>query len=87
MPKTRFEVTCPGARQVFLAGDFNTWSPEAQRMKRVKKGQDVFVALVDLLPGRYEYKYVVDGEWWCCPTAPRIPNDCGTENHVIEVAA
>jgi 1,4-alpha-glucan branching enzyme len=87
MRKTRFEFTCPGADKVFLAGEFNAWSPQAQRLKRVKKGEDTFVALVDLAPGRYEYKYVVDGEWRCSPDAPCVPNEFGTENSVIEVCA
>jgi hypothetical protein len=46
-----------------------------------------------LAPGRYEYKFVVDGEWWCEPgctvlsvECPRcIMNDFGTMNRVLEV--
>lgn len=86
MPKVRFCVHCPGAKTVYLAGSFNDWDPSAWGMKRVKRGEDTFVAVVDLAPGRYEFKYVVDGEWMCCPDAPRVPNDHGTENSVIEVA-
>jgi len=56
-------------------------------MTRVRKGKDTFVAVLDLAPGRHEFKYVVDGEWKCCPHAPRVPNDQGTENSLIEVKA
>jgi 1,4-alpha-glucan branching enzyme len=87
MAKARFEVNCPGAREVFLAGEFNDWDPAARRMKRVRKGGDAFVAVLDLDPGRYEFKYVADGEWHCSPDSPRVPNEQGTENSVIEVAA
>jgi len=86
MTKARFTLQCPRAKSVCLAGTFNNWNPTARRMKRVSKAKPDFVAVLDLEPGRYEYKYVVDGEWLCCPDAPRVPNDQGTENSVIEVA-
>lgn len=86
MPHVRFEVRCPGAQKVFLAGDFNNWDPTARRMKRVRRGEDSFVAWIDLEPGRYEFKYVVDGKWCCCPSSERVPNALGDENSVIEVA-
>ena len=84
MPKPRFALTCPGARKVFLAGDFNGWHPEAQRMKRAKKGKDTFVASLDLAPGCYQYKYVADGKW-CCDDGDCVPNDLGTSNNVVQV--
>ena len=83
MPKIRFGVECPGAKTVHLAGEFNQWQP--WRMRRARKGKDVFVVVLALEPGRYEFKYVVDGEWVCCPHAERVPNAFGTENSVIEV--
>ena len=87
MAKVRFTVRCPQARAVHLTGTFNGWDPTARRMKRVRKGGDEFVAVLELEPGRHEYKYVADGEWICCPHALRVPNDQGTENSVIEVEA
>ena len=63
MAVVRFEAECPGASKVCMVGDFNNWDPEARRMKRVRKGEDVFVALVELEPGRQEFKLVIDGEW------------------------
>ncbi|NLO73943.1 MAG: hypothetical protein GX100_07540 [candidate division WS1 bacterium] len=85
MAKVRFTYTCPGAQKVCIAGDWNGWCPDGQRMRRVKKGEDTFVALVDLEPGCYQYKYVVDDEWVCAPEGPRVQNDQGTENSVAEV--
>jgi len=85
MAATRFEVAFPGAKCVYLAGDFNGWSPSVRRMKRVRKGEDAFVAIVELSLGDHEFRYVVDGEWRCCPTSPRVPNDLGTENSVVTV--
>lgn len=56
---TRFTRHSPKA--VFLAGQFNDWSPIATPMRR--DGEDRWIADVALSPGRYEYKFVVDGQW------------------------
>ncbi|MCE5216284.1 glycogen-binding domain-containing protein [bacterium] len=85
MSKVRFEVSLPEVRKVYIAGDFNDWDATARQMKRVRKGEDLFVAVLDLEPGVYEYKYVADDVWRCCPTSPRVPNNQGTENSVVEV--
>ena len=85
MAKVRFEVECPDAKKVFIAGDFNDWAPQARALKRVRKGEPLFVAVLDLAPGRHQFKYVVDGEWCCCPKSPRATNNQGIENSVIDV--
>jgi 1,4-alpha-glucan branching enzyme len=85
MGKVRFEASFPGAKAVFVAGDFNEWDASARRMKRVKKGEDGFLAVLELEPGRYEFKYVVDGEWVCCPCAERVTTEDGFENSVVVV--
>jgi hypothetical protein len=54
-------------------------------MKRVRKGQDAFVATADLPAGDHELRYVVDGVWTCCPKAPRVPNGHGSDNSVVTV--
>lgn len=87
MAKVRFAGEFPGAQKVYVAGDFNGWDPTARRMRRLRKDMDAFVAVVDLEPGRHEFRYVVDGEWTSCPHSPRVSNDMGTENSVVEVAA
>ncbi|NOY81726.1 MAG: hypothetical protein GXP31_12085 [Kiritimatiellaeota bacterium] len=75
---------CPGARKVFLAGDFNEWAPAARRMVRVKDGS--FRARMRLAPGRYEYKFVVDGKWTADPGAEGLaPNGFGGYNSVVQV--
>jgi 1,4-alpha-glucan branching enzyme len=87
MPRVRFVVECPGAKSVCLAGSFNGWDPTARRMKRVRRGEPTFVAVLDLEPGCYQFKFVADGEWLCCPHARRVPNELGGENSVVEVVA
>lgn len=88
---TRFTCHAPEAKAVFLAGTFNDWNPESTPMARDADGN--WRAAVDLKPGHYEYKFVVDGAWWCgsehegdhegCPEC--VPNPFGTRNRVIEV--
>ena len=74
----------PDAKRVYLAGDFNGWDPAARRMVRVKDGS--FRAKMQLAPGEYEYKFVVDGEWIVDSEAPaqRI-NAFGTANSVVSI--
>jgi len=57
-----FVAEAPSAEQVCLAGDFNGWSPTATPMQRLAGGQG-FRAMLPLGPGRYRYRYVVDGQW------------------------
>lgn len=79
------------AEAVFLAGSFNDWDPTATPMARGDGGD--WTASLKLAPGRYEYKFVVDGEWCCEPgctavkvECPRcIMNDFGTMNRVLEM--
>ena len=41
---------------------------------------------VMIYPGRYEYRFWVDGEWYNDPlNTLRCPNCFGSENNIIEV--
>jgi 1,4-alpha-glucan branching enzyme len=48
------------ARRVMLAGSFNDWSPEALAMQKTDSG---WIAAVKLSPGKYWYKFIIDGDW------------------------
>jgi 1,4-alpha-glucan branching enzyme len=75
-----------GAKQVSLSGDFNGWSPDATPMRRDSSGH--WETTVELAPGRYQYKFVVDGEWVPDPLArENVWNQHGTLNSVVEVRA
>lgn len=79
-----FALIRPGARQVALCGEFNGWSPEAGPMTRHEDGH--WEAIVALAPGRYEYKFLVDGEWLTDPVVQEtVPNGYGSVNSVIEI--
>jgi 1,4-alpha-glucan branching enzyme len=85
-----FTLRAPEAQSAFLAGTFNGWSAEALPMRKDAKG--IWSVAVKLEPGRYEYKFVVDGEW-CARAADAsesgssdcVANAFGTENRVLEV--
>jgi chromosome partitioning protein len=55
-----FTIEAPDAARVQLAGDFNGWTPDGNEMEPLGR---VWRKLVRLAPGRYRYRYVVDGEW------------------------
>lgn len=86
------ELSChaPEAAAVFLAGTFNEWRTDAMPMEEEVGGD--WTASVTLMPGRHEFKFVIDGEWCCeprcqpegeCPNC--VPNEFGTMNRVIDV--
>jgi hypothetical protein len=73
----------PDARKVILAGSFNGWNPDGYKM--VKKGGK-WVFPVYLTPGKYTYKFVVDGQWILDPANPLYEeNEYETGNSVLWV--
>lgn len=48
------------ANRVFLAGSFNNWKPNVLPMLKQDSG---WIVQVKLTPGKYWYKFVIDGEW------------------------
>lgn len=64
----KFEYYNPQAKAVYLAGDFNNWSTTSHPMRRESDG--TFWIVVKLAPGKYEYKFVVDGQWTADPDNP-----------------
>ncbi len=81
------EFTCyaPKATKVTLAGKFNDWNTKSLSMKKNKDGY--WKTTIKLSPGRYEYKYFIDGAWAQDTTgAEKIRNSFGTYNNVIGVA-
>lgn len=80
-----FSFRCQGARSVTLVGDFNDWNASARPMV-YDSLLDIWSLTLTLEPGRYEYKFFVDGrEWWNDPDAPKVPNIWGSENSYIDV--
>lgn len=52
-----------GAKEVWLAGDFNSWSSVDTPMKKQKDGS--FTVTIKLETGReYQFRYLLDGKRW-----------------------
>jgi 1,4-alpha-glucan branching enzyme len=79
-----FELEAEGANDVTVAGTFNDWDANAVRLT---KGEDgVFRATVEIEPGTYEYKFVVDGTWVEDPANPDTVDDgYGGVNSILTV--
>jgi alpha-amylase/alpha-mannosidase (GH57 family) len=75
------------AKTVSLAGEFNGWSTTADPMSD-PDGDGVWTVTLDLKPGRYEYKFVIDGGavWEPDEGNPeRVDDNHGGENSVLVV--
>ncbi|HYG81923.1 MAG TPA: serine hydrolase, partial [Pyrinomonadaceae bacterium] len=62
----------PDAKIVALAGTFNNWN-QSQTLCAQEAGE--WVCRVDLKPGKYTYKFVIDGNWITDPANPEREND------------
>lgn len=79
------------AAAVCVAGTFNDWNPTSTPL--IRQADGTWTVTLDLPPGRYEYKFVVDGEWCCAPGCEEphngcpkcVPNSFGTMNRFVEV--
>jgi len=79
-------LTCfaPEAREVNVAGSFNSWRPDAIPLKNTGHGE--WVVRLMLRSGQYEYRFIVDGRWSEDPRASqRVANPYGDFNSVLMV--
>jgi 5'-AMP-activated protein kinase regulatory beta subunit len=84
--RVTLSLESPNAKDVILMGDFNKWNAKTHPMKKGKNG--VWTKTVMLFPGRYEYKFMVDGQWQNDPGNDQACLNCfGTHNNVIVVSS
>lgn len=68
------------AGDVILSGSFNNWQPDALHMHRTDSG---WIANVKLGPGKYWYKFIIDGNWEVDRDNDNTENDgMGNDNSV-----
>ena len=80
-----FTVHAEQGKAVYVAGEFNKWDPTAKKMA-YKAKDGIYAASVKLLPGEYQYKFVIDGIWCADPeNVNSVQNDQGTFNSIITV--
>jgi 1,4-alpha-glucan branching enzyme len=76
-----FILNQPQARAVAVVGSFNDW--DANRTPMSLESAGCWKATVWLPAGRYEYRFVVDGQWMSDPSAKEhVQNTFGSTNSV-----
>lgn len=81
--KVCFSHSAPPGHTVALAGVFNDWDPAKKQMTYL---ENIYSCSLELLPGKYEYKLVIDGEWVQDEdNAEFVVNDFGTLNSCVTV--
>jgi len=76
-----FTLEAPEAGHVLLAGDFNEWTLDGSEMH---PSGSVWTKVIKLAPGRYRYRYVVDGRWQPDPANTVLePNPYGGHDSVL----
>ncbi len=79
-----FKLEASEAKEAILVGDFNSWDFKKHTMKKDDKGR--WTKIVTLVPGRYEYKFLVDGQWQNDPNNDQmVANSFGTLNNILTV--
>ncbi|MEI6085363.1 MAG: glycogen-binding domain-containing protein [Verrucomicrobiota bacterium] len=76
-----FACAAPTAKTVTVAGEFNKWNATANPLQKDAAG--LWTTTLSLKPGKYPYKFVVDGNWQTDPTAAETADDgLGGKNSV-----
>lgn len=84
--RVTFSIEAPSAEKVTLTGDFNDWNVKKHPMKN--QGNGMWNKTVMLQPGKYEYKFVIDGNWQEDPGNQQIcANRFGTLNSILDLGA
>jgi 1,4-alpha-glucan branching enzyme len=82
--KQTFRFSSPGAMSVLLVGDFTHWQQRGIPMHKGKDG--IWVATVELPPGKHTYRFIVDGDWRDDPECTlRVANPYGSQDMVRQV--
>jgi 1,4-alpha-glucan branching enzyme len=82
--KVTFSMISSDAEEVILVGDFNNWNPKKHPMQKDRNG--MWVKTVIIPHGKYEYKFLVDGQWKEDPQNDQASLNCfGTYNNVFNL--
>lgn len=82
---TLFVQPGEGRTKVGIAGDFNNWNPASTPMSKHQE-LGVWQTCIEIPPGRYRYRLVIDGQWVKDPHNPTTEtNPFGELNSVLEV--
>jgi len=77
-------IDAPSAKEVHLVGDFNGWKVDKESFMTREEG--TWKKNLRLNPGKYHYRFVVDGNWTEDPVNPKKEkNPFGELNSLIEI--
>uniref|UniRef100_A0AC35TG74 AMPKBI domain-containing protein n=1 Tax=Rhabditophanes sp. KR3021 TaxID=114890 RepID=A0AC35TG74_9BILA len=68
-------------KNVYISGSWDQWK---RKIPMVKSTQD-FSTIINLHPGNYEYKYLVDGKWVVDDKVKKVINTMGSENNHVSI--
>lgn len=81
-----FSVAAPDAKEVYVTGDFNHWKLDDKSRMQADNGR--WLKKLNLKPGRFHYRFVVDGKWEEDPDNPlKEINPYGQMDSLIDVEA
>jgi 1,4-alpha-glucan branching enzyme len=79
-----FSFNAPVATSVQLVGDFTHWQKNPINLR--KDDQGVWRTKLELRPGTYHYRFLVDGVWRDDPECTlRVSNPYGSSNSVRQI--
>ena len=82
---TNFYCDAPGAKAVYLVGDFNHWNPTTHPMERRVDG--CWFLQVLLTHGHHQYRFLVDGKPILDPHAAGVAhNEVNEEVSLVAVS-
>lgn len=76
----KFQWSCFGPT-AYVAGTWNNWTP-VELLPSPNGGYELDL---NLAPGTYHYKFVVNGVWFCDSRLPTAEDNDGNINNVVEV--
>ena len=80
-----FALDARNAKEVRVTGEFTNWSREGMALSH-DSGDNLWKAVLDIPPGEYEYRFIVDGVWIRDPNnKDYIRNEFGQENSLLIV--
>ena len=77
-----FRLLAPGAESVYVGGTFNRF--QARQNPLVRRPDGLWEISLKLTPGRYLYKFKVDGRWELDPANPEKTQD-SSPSSVLEI--
>jgi chromosome partitioning protein len=85
LTEINFSVFAPDAKEVFLVGEFNNWRADDNSRMTGEKG--TWQKKLGLNPGKYRYRFVIDGSWIEDTANPlKELNPYGSQDSLVEVS-